>query len=196
MDLGLETVHTRGRQEQPLQILAVRSLTVGEVRAHNAGRGSGEVTPPTPLQRLNTRHKRLAKLLASGTSTSEAAALVGMTPARVSILKSDPSFSELLKLYEAQFDQIFQDAAQLLQGVTEDSLIELSERIENDPSQFTNAELMALAKLGADRTGHGPVKTNENNFNVNFGDRLEEARRRIREQATKTIEGEVLDAAE
>jgi hypothetical protein len=66
--------------------------------------------------------------------------------------------------------------------------------MEDDPDSFSVGELANLSKLGADRTGFGPSKTEEKNINLNFGDKLEAARRRVAEQGSKLIEASVVDA--
>lgn len=64
---------------------------------------------------------------------------------------------------------------------------EIRERLEEDPKQFRNNELLGIVERTADRTGHGPVTTqNQNHLHVHLASRLEEARKRM--DAVKLIE--------
>ncbi len=187
MSLGLTTIRTRGRAEKTPPVLASGLLTPAQV-AEQAERG--EVIKPTPLQRLSSRHKAIARQLASGASTSTVAAMFGMTSSRISILKSDPSFKELLTYWENKKDELAEQyfINENLNALNADALSTLQDRLEDDPASFETPELVRIVQIASDRTGHAPKRVEEKNINVNFGDKLEAARERAREMV---IEGTI-----
>lgn len=182
-----DNIRTRGRAPLRLPtVLGVRSLTSDEVESH-AAREIG--VKASPLQRISSRHRHLAHLTASGMSTSEAAVAVGLSISRVSILKADPTFQELVARREKELADAGLGFHEKAEGLTLDMLDELQERIELDPDSFSIDELLdGVTKIG-DRTGHAPKRVEEKHHFFNIGDRLAQAR----ERATKLIESEVTD---
>lgn len=140
-----------------------------------------------PLKSLTERHHTLARLLATGTEPLAAATVVGYTPARVSVLKSDPAFKELVEFYKDQVDAEYVDMHAQIAGMSQDALVEIRNRMEDDPEAFSTSQLLELFKAGADRSGHGPSTTQNNNVNVNIADRLSIARKRA-SQAAQVID--------
>ncbi len=183
MGLGLETVRTTGRAAKPLPtVLSVRPLAADEVRAR-AAREEG--VQASPLKRLSSRHRQLARQLAAGATPGEAALAVGLSASRVSILQSDPTFADLVAHYRLEIDAKLNPLFELMTGVAEDAFSIIRDRLEDDPESFENDELMRLGQLTADRTGHAPKRVEEKNINLNFGDRLHEARQRSLEAAKR-----------
>lgn len=174
-DLGLETVRVKGR--------ATRRVTVaeaGELRLSDLKLLEGERSVAAPgITKVRERHHALARCLASGMSEGQAAIACGYVGSRVSILKGDPTFQELVKFYQAEVNERYLGLHELLGALSKDAASELLDRLETDPDGFDHEELMSLLKLGADRTGHGPTSKQEVNHTVNFGARLEAARQRM-----------------
>ena len=139
----------------------------------------GETVQAPKLKKISERHHRLAHLLAQGMGSTDAARVCGYDVSRVSILKSDPSFRQLIQHYRAQQEMILADTYQLLGGLTQDAIAELRQRIEDSPEEFTVKELVELMKTGADRSGHGPTKKEEITTNMNLSDMLANARKRV-----------------
>lgn len=123
----------------------------------------------------------------------EAALATGLTPTRVSQLKADPTFMDLVEHVRLEVEGQFMGIHEKLAAVAEEGLDVLAERLEETPEDFTTGELITVVKMGADRTGHGPSRQETKNINFNFGDRLDEARRRAKNRPL--IEGEVLKEA-
>lgn len=113
------------------------------------------------LRKTTTRHRRLAQLLAMGMEDGKAGLVCGYTATTVSILKSDPLFQELVDYYQLQVEEEFVGVAEAMAELHEDTIAELRDRLENNPSQFTVGSLTELMKALADRTGHG-VQSNLN----------------------------------
>jgi len=80
-----------------------------------------------------------------------------MTPGRISILKKDPAFAELIEYYKTQKDEAYVNVHERLAVLGLSSVEELAERLEDAPEGFTNRELMELSALGLDRAGFAPV---------------------------------------
>lgn len=139
------------------------------------------------LKRITDRHHALARNLASGMTEGEAALVCGLSLSRISILKADPQFNELLLFYRGEVNLVYQDMHEKLAGVASTALDELQDRLEDAPEKVSTGQLMELAKLGADRTGYGPQSSQTNlNVNVDMASRLQAARRRV---AERTING-------
>lgn len=188
MNLGLNLRPGKAAKQSLPTVLNVRALESDEVAAHSQARAGGEAL--TPLQRLTSRHRQMARMLASGASPGEVAMSMGFTTARVWQLRQDPTFADLVRHYELEIESKFVGFSESLSGLAEDSVEELRERLETAPDSFEVSELMAIARLGADRTGYGPSRSETHNINVNFGDRLEEARKRAHSAKDKLIEAD------
>ena len=146
----------------------------------------GVVTSPTGavirdiLHRLRERHHHLARCLASGMSQVEASIVTGYDQSRISILKGDPAFAELIEFYREKTDAIYAELHTTLSGLSRDAAEELRQRIEDQGHEMPVKTLIEIVKLSADRTGHGPSTKSEVNHNhtIGFADRLERARTR------------------
>lgn len=167
-------------------------LAGGEVRAKPqppAKTGEGEA------MRMTQRHHRLARLLAAGAKNDEAAFQAGYQPGTVSRLKADKTFQRLIAHYERELAPTFQIVGERLADLADGSLAVLADRLEDAPDDFTTRELIEMAKLGADRSGHGPTSTQKHEVTLDYGDRMAAARERIRSAQAQVIEGEVLNAS-
>lgn len=160
----------------------VRSLSLEEVN---------EVVPasgPQPLKRISDRHRRMARMLASGLSEGEVCAACGILGPRLSVLKADPSFSALVAFYRNQVDEHFIEVTERLADLGLAAVDELQERLDTSPEAFSIDELLDVSKMALDRAGHGVKQQTNVNFTFNIAQRLEEAQRRM-----KTIEGKVIE---
>lgn len=174
MDLGFD-IHLGGRAAKALSAEAVRPLTEADLALLATERG----IKATHVQRISARHHALARCLASGMSVNDACAVTSYTPSRVSILKSDPAFEELIAFYTRAKGEPVLDLQDRFTALAIDATTELQERLELTPETVSTDQLMDVVKLTADRTGHGPQsKTTNVNVNVNLGDRLAASRQR------------------
>ena len=146
------------------------------------------------VQTLRDNNHRIARAVASGMSVGDIAAACGVTISRVSSLKSDPAFIDLIAHYRAiitsewaQQDTVIEflrsnslKAAAMLS----DKLDEAAEKGEHLPTR----DLLGIQELGLDRTGYGKVNKNIN-VNVDFAAKLEAARNRAsRASETRVLE--------
>lgn len=138
---------------------------------------------PQQLQTLRDNHHRIARALASGMPAIDVATSCGISVNRVSILRADPAFADLVAHYRAMItsEWVQQDTvieymrtnALKAQAMISDKLDEAAEKNEYLPTR----DLLGIAELGLDRTGYGKVNKNIN-VNVDFAARLEAARKR------------------
>jgi len=170
-----------GRASRPLSAVQVRELDDCDMALLTEEKGS--VAPP--LKRLSERHHALARCLASGMEDGDAAITCGYVASRVSILKADPAFQELLVFYRQDVNSKYLDMHGVLAGLSLDAAMELRERLEADISaeekSISVGQLMELTKLGADRTGFGP-QSSQLNVTVDLAGRLEAARKRVEQR--------------
>lgn len=162
-----------------------RPLTAQDLSAPSA---ESETVAPV-LKHLSDRHRRLARMLAEGLSEQDAGIACGLTESRVSILKADPTFRNLISFYRRQVEATFQSTAERLAELTNLAADEVITRLEEDADKFDLEDLISIVKMGADRTGHAPVsKTAAPNVTFNIGARLDAAAARA-----KIIEGKVIN---
>lgn len=176
MDLDLDiTPRTRGRAPAQISATFVRELEEADVALLAAERGS----KAPALKRISDRHHALARALASGMGEGEAAIVCGYDISRISILKSDPAFRELLAFYREEKDRAFRSVQDKLAGIAGDALDELQTRLEDEPEKLSVAQLLNIVTMGADRSGNGPQSTQHVNVNEGLTLRMEAARARL-----------------
>lgn len=137
----------------------------------------------------------MARAVAMGLSNSEVAAICGCSVGRVSILRQDPTFKELVAHKRAMIDtewavdadpviSYMRDNALKAQAMLSDKLDAAMEQNEFLPTR----DLLGIAELGLDRTGYGKVNKNVN-INVDFAKQLEEAKKKVEAlRETRVIE--------
>jgi hypothetical protein len=86
-------------------------------------------------------------MLATGTKQEECALITGYSPVYISIIKTDPTFQDLISYYTAQRELVYVDAIERMRTLGLNTLEELQSRLEEDPSAFTNRELFEQAEL-------------------------------------------------
>lgn len=183
MDLSLELTpaRLRGRAGAELTAYVVRDLTPADLELTLVSKGT---TAPS-IVKIRDRHHYLARCLASGMADAEASLHTGYTASRISILKGDPAFQELLAFYHANVDAAFSDMNRRMATLGTDMVEELHSRLEEDPESLPSELVLDAIKVLADRTGNGPSsKTTNVNISVGLADRMEAGLRRV-----KTIEG-------
>lgn len=192
-DALLDFSSSRGKPklDESALVIASGELTDEHLQAVATHQASGDTLGSTasPLKALRHTHHRLAQLLAVGTDETVAAKLCNYSVSRVSILKSDPAFQELLAYYAGGVQDQWADFVATAAGLNMDFLQELQRRLDENPEQFSAASLMDAVKLLADRTGHAPVtKSVSVNVNADVGSKLEAARRRLQQLGSEAID--------
>lgn len=103
--------------------------------------------PRATLSQIRHSHHHLARLLSEGKSNHEASLQSGYAPSYISILKTDPSFQELVTYYSSQQEQVFVDVLDRMRVLGLNTLEELQTRLETDPDSYSLRELMEQAEL-------------------------------------------------
>lgn len=149
LELRIDNLGRPGRRSKPISAEYVRDVEEADLELLAvAPRGT---TAPT-IQRITDRHHQLARLLASGMKDGEAALTVGYDISRVSIIKQSPAFQDLLAVYRSEVDRQFSSTLNEMAGLGRDALATLRERLEENPDDFSNRELMSLTTEMVDRT--------------------------------------------
>lgn len=165
-----------GRASTHLSVEYVRDLGEADLALLASERG----IKPKPVQRLRDRHHALARCLAQGMTNAEASAVTGYDPSRISILLGSPDFKGLVEHYRKIEDSLLGEFTDRATTLTLTAMNELQDRIEDAPQEISTTTLLEVVKTGADRIGHAPVTKSLNiNANVNLGDRLQAARKRV-----------------
>lgn len=191
LELDIASLTAPGRKALPLTGAIVRALRPADLALLlTADRG----TSNPPLKKLTERHHTLARALAAGNKPGEAAVAIGFSPARVSVLKSSPAFQELVEFYRTSIDAEYADFHNRMAGLGKDAVLELTERLEENPEDFKTQDLLRLTTEMADRTGYGPSKTDNVNVTVDVGARLADARKRAKAIALESMKDVTPDA--
>ena len=100
---------------------------------------------PSVIKRLRDHHHLIARLIAEGKRTMEVAEIVGISVSRVSILKGDPAFQQLVEMYRMNYNSIrdtaFADAYKKAALLREVAIDEKLDRYEEDPTSLSNTEI-------------------------------------------------------
>jgi len=133
-----------------VKIAKVRDLDDGDLPAILDPPEVGSQTP-TVLE-LRHGHHTIARLLADGTKQVEISAITGYSQSRISILKGDPAFQELIEYYRTQKEAIYLDVHQRLGTLAITAVEELQQRLDEEPHKITNREVKEIAEMALDRS--------------------------------------------
>ena len=175
------TPRTRGRPRKAVQAEYVRELGPADFALLESGRG---IKAPS-LTRLRDRHHALARLLAQGKTPTEASIITGYDVSRISILKQDPTFQDLVSSYRSVEDGLMAEFTERAGLLSLTAMANLQEALEDDENPLPPSMQLEIAKTFADRTGHAPVqKSVQTNVNVELGSRMIAARQRLQNLRT------------
>lgn len=119
-----------------------------------------EPDDPNRIGRIREKWHSVARLIASGLNNRTVASISGYTEAYLSTLTNNPAFQEILRLYSstsgaAATAQIINEQLRSL-GLR--SVEILGQKLESG-DEVSVQDAIAIAKLGLDRSGHGPSST-------------------------------------
>ncbi len=172
--MGALGLRTSGRAKADLFAEIEDAISDADVASLQEERG---VTAPQ-IVKLRERHHALARLIAEGKKPGEAALIARYSQSRVSILMNDPAFLELITHYKEVVNREFVDFQRKLAELGVDAATVLQERLEDAPDNMSDALLLRLVEVSADRTGHGPSAKTEVNVRIGLAERLQQARAR------------------
>lgn len=142
-------------------IRPLRQVELGELE-----KPLGVKTPA--VGKIRQSHHALARLMAEGRKGVEIAAITGYSQSRISILKGDPAFAELVQYYSGQVEGKFMDVHERLAALQGDAVQELHSRLDEEPEKVSNQELMEIIKLGAKGQQSGGSVVGDVSFNISF----------------------------
>lgn len=120
-----------------------------------------EVEDPSDLKRLREKHHSVARQIAAGTPQSLVATICGYTESYLSILLNSPAMQELVAMYRMQQGAAAEVISEKLRTVGMKALEKLDAQMDSTEGLDAQA-LLGVAKLGLDRSGHGPSSTQRN----------------------------------
>jgi hypothetical protein len=207
LDLGVRSFGSARGGRRPAKdagLVRLRSLTENDAALLDEAAPVG--SKPPPIKSANAKHHSLARLLAQGVEQVEASAITGYCISRISILKQDPTFQELLAFYREQKAEVFIDTQRKLADLGNVCVDEIAERLEASADEFSTGQLLEIAELCLDRSvapkkglGQGGAGSNDGRpstptVRIEFVAPAATAALPSRPQVT--IEGEILDLDE
>lgn len=128
----------RGLQPSDLASMVTENLPVAQ---------GGEV-----ISKLRETHHAIARMLAAGAKDYQISAEIGYSQTRISVLKTNPMFRELVEHYRNKATQAFMSGQEKLAMIGITAIQEVAERLEENPESFKNRELLELIEMAGDRT--------------------------------------------
>jgi hypothetical protein len=117
------------------------------------------------IARLRERHHSVARLIANNFAQNIVCQITGYTDAYLSTLLKNPAMQDLIGHYRAQHNNAAEVVGEKLRTTAMRAVEALSDRLDegsDSENALSNNDLIALAKLGLDRSGHGPTSTQIN----------------------------------
>lgn len=137
-----------------LQLSDIFPLTAADLE--NPPPASVPVLPG--LKRIRAVHHQAARLLATGMKQSLVALHTGVSESRLSVLKSDPSFQELMAHYAEVDEEVFVDVRKTVAALGTSAAEALHERVLENPDDISTKDLTALLSAALDRGGFAPIQ--------------------------------------
>jgi hypothetical protein len=136
------------------------------------------------LRRLTDMHHCIARLVAQGEAGYAIAMATGYSQSRISILKADPAFQELVEHYRSKVEEVGHEAAvdinRKMVAVLSDSLEVMHDYVLGGDPDIRNVN--DIGKFVADRAGFGPAsKSTNTNFTFDLAGALAAGRQRAEE---------------
>ena len=151
---------TKGRKLSALELEILGPIEPQDLIAREEG-GLPTSEAPT-IAKLRGIHHEIAQLLAQGLSETEVSAITSYSLSRISILKRDPSFKDLVAFYQKQKTEQFVDVQKRLATLSLDAIGEIQERLAEKPDSISTSQLIELSKVTLDRAGYSPVAKSQN----------------------------------
>ncbi len=165
----------RGVIAKPPRILAVRVLV-----REDLARLKNEKRVVPRVKSFRDTHHRLARLCAAGLRNEEILQRTGFSYMRLSTLKMDPAFRELIAQYRGKVDAAFvQSQDEFFETATSNMLRaerqveDHLDRADDEGELIPLKTLLAITSDRADRFGYSK-KTINTNINLDFAKRMEQ----------------------
>src|SRR5215831_2030718 len=170
-----------GKPPKRLEIGAIREISTGEISSTPRGKAPA-------LKRIRDNHHNIARAFARGLRPSDVSQVFAMSISRVSVLRNDPMFNELVEFYRQEIDdgpigiesEMRENMGEFHRLITD----QLQESRETGVPIPLRTLITGFGDL-ADRVGYAK-RSVQVNVDVSFAARLDRA---IARSKTKTIEG-------
>lgn len=178
LDMASGNTVALGRPLRTVSVEIVRELTEADLSVLGS---SERGMKPTAIKRLTDMHHSIARLIAQGERGNSIALATGYSISRISILKSDPAFQELVEYYREKVEDVrhehFIDVNAKMTAVLVDTIESMHEDVLD--GVLTPRDKVDYAKFMADRSGFGPASKSENlNMNLDLAGQLAVGRQR------------------
>lgn len=144
---------------EPEDLAAFLEQKASGAKPQDLAAPAAEVDDPKDLKRVREKHHSVARLIAAGTTQRLTATITGYSESYLSILLNNPAMQELVDYYRIQRGNAVEVVAEKLRAGAMGAVERLVDKMEAD--QLDANALLGLAKLGLDRSGHGPRNTTE-----------------------------------
>jgi len=165
----------RGKIAKPPRILAVRVLT-----REDLGCLKNEKRVQPRVKAFRDTHHRLARLCAAGLRNEEILRITGYSSVRLSTLKLDPAFQQLVAEYRGKVDSAFVQSQDEFYETSTSNMMRAERQVEahlddsDDKGELIPIKtLLAITSDRADRFGYSK-KTINTNINLDFAKRMEQ----------------------
>ena len=165
MDVASDGIQTLGRPVKVTLVEITREVTEADL----AGLGTDRGVKPPAIKRIAEVHHLIARLVAEGEAGYAISAATGYSQSRISILKADPAFQELVARYQTDVDGVRSEHYFDTFGKTVAlrNLV-LDQMIDNViDGGLGHRDLKEYGEFAMDRTGFGP-QSKSTNLNVNM----------------------------
>lgn len=108
------------------------------------------------LKKLKEKHHSVARLIAGGMTQRMVAAIAGYSESYVSILLDNPSMQELVGFYRTGYQSANEAITERLRRAAGTAVELLEAQMQVEGTATDPNILLGVAKLGYDRSGHGP----------------------------------------
>lgn len=187
--------------------VASKGLGVGRPAIHPKVNGVRELSQqdvatlehgaPPAAKALRDSHHRLARMIALGLRGDELLEASGYGSGRISVLRADPAFQDLIAHYRNMVNEGFLEGAdEYYRTVSANRTIaarRINDKLTEDDEDIPLRTLLAIHSDAADRTGY-PKRSVAVNVNVDFAAKLEKAVQRsktVRQIEEKPLSPEV-----
>jgi hypothetical protein len=162
-----------GRPAKSAKVLSVREISLTEL--FNVKRGSVPA-----VKKLRDSHHKMAQLFACGLKPGEVAELTGYSLTRVSLLRSDPAFDDLVDQKRGLDEAPLKDGMQAYYKMMLENGLKaerkLADKLDDDDQteELSVRELISISRDSADRVGLSK-RSVLTNVNVDFAQMLDRA---------------------
>ena len=165
----------RGAIAKPPRILSVRVLT-----REDLARLKGEKRVMPRVKSFRDTHHRLARLCATGMRTEEILRITGYSYQRLSSMRMDPAFQQLIAEYRGKVTEAFVESQDEFYETATSNMLRMERQVEEHLDKADeDGDLIPLQTLfkgigdRADRFGYSK-KTINTNINYDFAKRMEQ----------------------